>query len=150
MQIQNSYIANVQQAYKVDKTEPAQKQDKVDSNKRLSDIPMLDERANDILDKLISEEGLSSEKASSMKMMMIGMMTDFRVDSNGRLIDETPNQNLDMSQNAVSKRIDKLLHNLEFGLNTGDFQEQHNKSYKTATDLKTLYNAEYKPLNITA
>lgn len=57
MQIQNSYLANVQQVYKVDKTEPAQKQDNIDSNKHSYDNPMLDERANDILDKIISEEG---------------------------------------------------------------------------------------------
>lgn len=75
------------------------------------------------------------------------MMTEIRVDSNGRIIEGPPNIP-DMNQTSISERIDKLLHNLELNLNKGDFQEENNRLYKTATQLKTLYNAEYKPLNI--
>jgi len=149
MQIQSLYTANVQQTYKVDKTEPSEKQQKVDSNKHSYDNPMLDERANKILDKIISDKGLSSEKSNDIKMKLIVMMTEFSVDSNGRIID-TPPKTPDMSQTSVAKRIDKLLHNLGLNLNGGDFQEENNRLYKTATELKTLYNADYKSLNINA
>jgi len=138
MQIQNSYVTNMQQTYKVDKTEPAQKQDKVDSNKHSYDNPMLDKRANTILDKIISEKGLSSEESRSIKMMMLVMMTEVRVDSNGKIIDEAPNKNPDMSQTAVAKRIDKLIENLELNLNGGDFPEKHNQLSEVATQLKTV------------
>jgi len=150
MQIQNSYTSQIQQVPKSVKAESSEKQQKVNSIEHSYDNPMLDKRANNILDKIISEKGLSSEDSNDIKMKLILMSTEFSVDSNGRLIDAPPPKNPDMSQTAVAKRIDKLLNNLKLNLNTGDFQEENNQLYKTATELKTLYNADYKPLNITA
>lgn len=148
MQIQNSVTSNVQQTNKVEKIGHSEKQYKADSIQDSYKNSMLDERANNILDKMLSESGFSTEEANDIRGKLIVMMTEIRVDSNGRIIEEAPKAP-DMSKKSVIGRIDNLLHNLELNLDTGDFQEDNKRLYEVSIQLKTLYNAEYKPLNLT-
>ena len=156
MQISNSYIANtyatkVQSTQSIEKSEPlqtkswdnmtpAEQNQKIHQN-AMRPLSMLDDRANSILNKILTDKGLSDEEIGDTKGRLF--INSLVVDSN--LNTHEPQAN---NKDNTIKNIDNLVDNLMLNLKHSSFDKENKFLLDTAKELQTFYGAGYSPLNI--
>jgi len=156
MQISNLYITNtyapkVQSTQSIEKTEPLQtkswdnmtpavQSQKIHQN-AIRPLPMLDDRANNILNKILTDKGLSDEKIGDTKGRLF--ITSLVIDSNFNTHQPQVNNKKD-----TIKNIDNLVDNLILNLKHSSFDKENKFLLDTAKELQTFYSAGYSPLNI--
>ena len=156
MQISNSYIANtyatkVQSTQSIEKSEPlqtkswdnmtpAEQNQKIHQN-AMRPLSILDDRANSILNKILTDKGLSDEEIGDTKGRLF--INSLVVDSN--LNTHEPQAN---NKDDTIKNIDNLVDNLMLNLKHSSFDKENKFLLDTAKELQTFYGAGYSPLNI--
>ena len=156
MQISNSYIANtyatkVQSTQPIEKIEPVQtkswdnmtpaEQSQKNYQNAMRPLSMLDDRANSILNKILTDKGLSDEEIGDTKGRLF--INSLVVDSN--LNTHEPQAN---NKDDTIKNIDNLVDNLMLNLKHSSFDKENKFLLDTAKELQTFYGAGYSPLNI--
>jgi hypothetical protein len=156
MQISNLYITNtyatkVQSTQSIEKTEPLQtkswdnmtpaEQSQKNHQNAMRPLPMLDDRANNILNKILTDKGLNDEEIRSTKGDIF--INSLIVDSNFNTHEPQANTKED-----TVKNINNLIDNLMLNLKHSSFDKENKFLLNTAKELQAFYGAGYSPLNI--
>jgi CRISPR/Cas system-associated protein Cas7 (RAMP superfamily) len=160
MQISNSYTASIyavkvkpiKQTEKTEPTQtkswdnmtPAEQSQKIHQN-AMRPLPMLDDRANNILNKILSNKGLNDEKMIEQKLLLEASM---HVDFSGGITDAKIISDFNTNENDVTNRLEKLIDGYDFAMKNGSVGIK--QSLDLATELLTLYKNDYQPLDIQA
>ena len=160
MQISNSYIANthatkVQSTQLIEKSEPlqtkswdnmtpAEQNQKIHQN-AMRPLDMLDDKANNILNKILSNKGLSDEKMIEQKLLLEASM---HVDFSGGITGVKIISDFNTNENNVENRLEKLIDRYDFAIKNGSVGIK--QSLDLATELLTLYTSGYQPLDMEA
>ena len=153
MQISTSFMTNMyttkvqpKQPTKISQTKiwddmsPADQSQEIHQN-AMRPLDMFDDRANNILNKILTDKGLSDEAIGNTKGRLF--ISSLIVDSNFNTHETQENTKED-----TVKNIDHLIDNLMRNLKNNSFHKENKFLLDTARKLQTLYNADYIPLNI--
>ena len=153
MQVSNSYIANtyatkVQSTQSIEKSEPlqtkswdnmtlAEQNQKIHQN-AMRPLDMLDDKANNILNKILSNKGLSDEKMIEQKLLLEASM---HVDFSGGITGVKIISDFNTNENNVENRLEKLIDRYDFAIKNGSVGIK--QTLDLATELLTLYTSGY-------